>query len=175
MQQSLPDRPVKNVRNVLTVVTLSALIVCCFLIAYSVRWMILGAGIGIGLGALLVPVVRSLKRFKVPTAIAGVMTLLLVLGTIGGFFYLIGTLIVQELGGNVQQITDALAGVQKSFAELLRDQPWLQKRVQGADLGQLVQDFLSGVMSTLQISFTVFAGILVAVALGMYVAIDPKR
>lgn len=153
---------------------LFAVFTVVFLLAlYFFRWTFLVSLIGIGLGVLASPILSFLHRkYKFPRALSALFCIIALIILVGGLGYGIWLLVADQLDNLWQRAPEIWSNLQERFSSFLSRYPWLQKEIEGMNIGGTAQDVAAKFLAGLKTSVTGIAGLLLAFVIAVYAAVS---
>jgi predicted PurR-regulated permease PerM len=175
-KNSLDSERIGTFRQNLILVCIAIALIVVGLIAYFLRWVILFALIGIGLGVILAPAVQFLKHsFKIPRGLGVVLLLGSVVAVFAGTFFVIGLLASHHLVPAVQQASETFHAVRVWALKRMRETPWLDvQETADFQIGEFLQEVTPVLLGGLQAGFLLLGGIVFVIALAAYSSVNPS-
>lgn len=172
-------RPPADLAAALTrAILLAAAMVVLLWLTYRIRGVLLFFTMALVLAVSLNAPVAWLERRRVPRVAGTILTMLVVLGTLG----LVGSLVVppfvQQVTLLVQSIPQIATGIAERVTALLADYPEVEARVrEGGPVNQLVGWAIRVLQDVWTYSYTVVGVVLLAIILlsvVVYMVVDPR-
>ncbi|MEW6057288.1 MAG: AI-2E family transporter [Bdellovibrionota bacterium] len=141
---------------------------------YSVRWIAMAALIGVGLGVLVAPLMRTLKeKLHIPRAIGAALFFILLVGSLSGLIYLLVRLVSEQVVPLAQQLPELLSTVKTRLASLFERYPWIQRQVQNFSFANTFRDSAGAVFTGIQFGASAIGGFFFIVIASLYIAVNP--
>jgi predicted PurR-regulated permease PerM len=143
---------------------------------YFSRIIVFSSLIGIGLGVLLMPLFRLLHgKARIPRGICALAFAISLLGGVGGFSYLLLSMLSQQFIPVLERLPDVFATLRGRFFGILEGSEWLRSGFEQADIGALIGESLTRLLQSLQITTMAVGMLIYIVAIGVYLSVMPER
>ena len=153
-----------------------AAVVLTLAAAYSVRWILLVATIGIGAGTLIVPLLHRLhSKLRIPRSLGALVFLILWMCILGGIGFLIYYLVWGQLGPFLTKFPDLLNTGRDRLADLLNRFPTLSGSLRKIDWGALVQNGAGTAFHSVTAGVRIVAFTIYMIAISLYLAMHSER
>lgn len=172
----MSDRSVGMIKTTLVIASVVAAVGIFLLGAYSIRWILLSAALGVGIGTLMSPLMMSFqRRYHIPRAVSAVLFLIVLLAMIVGVCALVYVVISEQIEPLANQLPTLFNSVRDRLSEWLVEFPELSARIKQWNWGPAVQKTFSGVFHGIRLGIGALGYLLYVLALSLYVATNPER
>lgn len=174
MKTALTSKRPQHVTLFIIIVAVSSS-VAILLGVYSLRWILLTALIGLGLGVLLIPIVDKLnEKLKIPRGLASALLFFGGLGFITGISLLLYQLISNQIIPLTERIPEITANANKHLLALFAKYPWIKSQLESLNIGQTLVAWIQPLASSLKVGLNAIAGVFLTLVIALYTAADPK-
>lgn len=138
---------------------------------YSVRWIVLAALIGVGLGVIIQPVMDSLqRRMKIPRPLGAVLLFFGMLGLMAGVSLLLYLVVSDQLVPLISDLPGYVETVKKKALEFSHDNRWLRSQIEGVNVGGAVNNAFQALLRGLRIGAATLGGLFFVLAVALFLA-----
>lgn len=164
------------IQNTLLIISFVIFILLSLFAIYSVRRLILLAGMGIGVGVIFSPSVQFLKeKLKIPKGITGILFLMLWAGGLFGIGYLIYHLISGQFFQFSQSLPSILESGKQRLTEIFEKIPILNTTLQKFNWDSVARTSMNSVAQGVQVGTEIITGLIYVIAVSIYTAIEKER
>lgn len=150
----------------------AVLFILFLIMFYQARYIILVSLIGVGIGVLIMPVLRVLNiKFHLPRAFSGFLVMLgiiLILGVVGGSIYY---LVSDQMSSLIQRWPSIVANLERWISDLFFRYPWLEGQISQFELGSYLRQSIAKIFKGFQFLVLGLSLGLFVLVLAMYTAI----
>ena len=148
------------------------LLVIGTLIAYQARYILLISVIGIGVGVLLVPVLRFFRnRVHLPKFLSAMLVFICIvtlLALVGGSIYFLVSDQVNLLADRWPEIT---GGIESWLIDISNKYPWMKGQIENFEAGTYIKNSLFRIFKGFQVGLIALSGLAFTIVIGLYTAV----
>jgi len=148
-------------------------IIVFLIILYISRMVVIASLIGIGIGVLISPLLDHLQKwFKLRRGFCAlflIIGLLILTALIGGF---IGWIIFEQGSLLIEDMPKFSAKLRTQLENMFDRFPWILEQIKGFDFVGTLQGIVQYLMGGIQLGFVAVGGVLFALIIGIYLAVD---
>jgi predicted PurR-regulated permease PerM len=167
------DRTVRK-----TFVTLATAIPLMLLVAaaYTVRWPLICAAMGVGLGVIVSPAVNwAQSRWNVPRGVGGVLLFLFWALLFSGISYLVYILVWEQLGQLIQKLPALVEQVRLTLLERFKGVPGVRSNLSNMNWGAMVSTAFGTVGWGLTTALAALTAAVYVIVISVYYAMQKER
>lgn len=161
--------PIRIANYVAILIVIGVLLIWARLIVVSLL-------VGVGLGAILAPVLETMqRRLRVPRGIAAAIIALIGIALVGGIGWAFAGVIDSQAALLAERGPALVQRLQELANGLLHRFPWLQKNVASMDVGGTASSVGTMVFKGAWSGVGVLSALVFAIVIGLYVAVDARE
>lgn len=161
--------PIRIANYVAILIVIGVLLIWARLIVVSLL-------VGVGLGAILAPVLEAMqRRLRVPRGIAAAIIALIGIALVGGIGWAFAGVIDSQAALLAERGPALVQRLQELANSLLHRFPWLQKNVASMDVGGTASSVGTMVFKGAWSGVGVLSALVFAIVIGLYVAVDARE
>lgn len=161
--------PIRIANYVAILIVIGVLLIWARLIVVSLL-------VGVGLGAILAPVLEAMqRRLRVPRGIAAAIIALIGIALVGGIGWAFAGVIDSQAALLAERGPALVQRLQELANGLLHRFPWLQKNVASMDVGGTASSVGTMVFKGAWSGVGVLSALVFAIVIGLYVAVDARE
>lgn len=162
--------------NIRSQIVFAILFICFLGLLYFSREVVLIALIGVGIGALIAPVLKyMLHRFKIPRVFSALLVFvglcLIFLFVSAGLLYVVS----DQVKSLSERAPELIKNLQSRVSVLFAQYPWVENQVKEFNAANAAQVSLGQILLGLQVGFLSISGIVFSVILGIYTSIESEN
>jgi predicted PurR-regulated permease PerM len=172
----MTDPKIHNNSLQLRTAVYSILLIAFIAALYVIRYVVLTALIGVGLGVLYIPFIEMMKRkFHIPRALSGLMVVLVIAILSAGIILGLGWLVSDEFSRFHANLPHIHRSLESRLNIWTKELPWLKKQLSNTTPDQIFERLGREALGGIQTGMSVIAGFMIAIVLSIFTAVNSRR
>ena len=162
-------------KNPYSLISFAILFIAVLMMAYFSRYLILMCLVGLGLGVLVIPLIKHFRRkFRLPPALSALIILLMFMALLAGVLGSIYYLMADQFTALSERAPEFIKIAQYKMTHMFSRYPWIQDQINGFKIFETAQNGMMWVFDGIQTSLIAASGFVFAIIIALYTAVDSE-
>lgn len=157
-------------------IVLTITLIIAVILAYFARNILITSLIGLGIGALISPLLKKLRtKFNMPRALSALIVFFGILLVVSGILMSIYFLVSDQFNSLAERSPQIYQNIEQWIVNLFERYPWIKEQIQEFDIGKTAQQSAMNLLKGFRIGFIAISGAIFALLIGLYTAVHSKE